>query len=174
MSRTPIKKNKNGGFTLIELLLYVGTFFLVLVSIAALFVVLISSRIKNQTVSEVEDQGGEAMHMITQAIRSADGINYPLSATASSSVSLVMASSTLNPTIFSISNGAIVSSEGGGSAIPLTNQKVTASGLTIQNLSGTSTPGNLLVSFTLTRNNPQSKNEYSFTDIFTSAASLRP
>ena len=48
---------QNKGFTLIELLLYVSIASTVLLASTVFFHMLLESRVKNQTISEVEQQG---------------------------------------------------------------------------------------------------------------------
>ena len=65
------------GFTLIELLLYLGVASTIIFSASTFFVAATGAKVKNRSVSEVEQQGEQAMYMITQAIRAADSINSP-------------------------------------------------------------------------------------------------
>jgi hypothetical protein len=62
--------------------------------------------------------------------------------------------------------------EGTGSVIPLTNDKVTLSGLSFKNLSRSGTPGVVQVSFTVSRVNGSGKNEYDFQKTFTGTAAV--
>lgn len=74
-----------------------------------------------------------------------------------------------------VSGGGTVirSTEGAGSAIPLSSTKVQISGLTFTNLTRSGTPGVMRVSFTVTRLNPGNRNAYNYSKTFTSSASLR-
>src|SRR3990167_11517142 len=80
------KLQANSGFTLIELLLYVAISSVMLLITSLFLQTLLQSRIKNQTIAEVEQQGLAVMQLITQAARNADSINSP--ATGASAVSL--------------------------------------------------------------------------------------
>jgi type II secretory pathway pseudopilin PulG len=62
--------------------------------------------------------------------------------------------------------------EGTGALVPLTSNKVQVSGLTFKNLSRTSTPGAVQVSFTLSRVNPNGRNEYDYQKTFTTTAEV--
>lgn len=70
-----MKKQK--GFTLIELLLYVSIVGAIIFSIAGFLSLSMQSRVKNQTIAEVEQQGVQIMQSLTQTIRNASAISIP-------------------------------------------------------------------------------------------------
>lgn len=164
---------KQKGFTLIELLLYVATSSMMLLVTTFFLQSILESRIKNQTIAEVEQQGLQTMQVITQTIRNATTINSPGAGSSAALLSLDTYTVGNNPTLFDIGSGAIRIKEGAAGAIPLTNARVTASALSFQNLSRASTPGTIRITFTLTHINPSGKNEYTFSKTFYSDASLR-
>jgi Tfp pilus assembly protein PilW len=166
-------QRKSNGFTLIELLLYVSVSALLLLGISAFSFTLLGSRIKNQTIAEVEQQGLQVMQMITQTARNAEVIISPAISNSSSSLTLDVIASSSDPTVFNLSSGVIRIKEGASAVVPLTNSRVTASALNFQNLSRASTPGTIRISFMLIHINPSGRNEYSFAKIFYGSASLR-
>lgn len=169
-----IKNNtKNRGFTLIELLLYFAIIPLVLLPISSFLSSFFEARVKNQTVMEVEEQGVSAMNIITQTIRNAEAINTPLLGSSASSLSLNVVDAGLDPTLFDLSGSTLRVTEGIGSPVALTNTRVTASGLTFQNLSRPGTPGVIRIQFTLSRVNPEARHEYNFTKTFYGSATIR-
>ncbi len=154
---TKIKKNQKKsvvqrGFTLVELLLYVSIIGAIVLSVAGFLSLLMQSRVKNQTISEVEQQGIQVMQIITQTGRNAGSINFT--------------------TAFDLSGGVIRINDGSG-PVALTNSRVTASGLTFQNLSRAGTPGTIRIQFTLTHINPSGRNEYDYNKTFYGTATLR-
>ncbi|MBI2645179.1 prepilin-type N-terminal cleavage/methylation domain-containing protein [Candidatus Uhrbacteria bacterium] len=161
------------GFTLIELLLYVTISSVLLLVISAFLSSLLQSRVKNQTIAEVEQQGVQVMHIITQTALNAQSITSPTQGMSVSSLTLNVTATTSDPTIFDLSNGAIRIKEGAANAISLTNSRITASALTFQNLSRSATPGTVRIHYTLTHLNPSGRNEYDFTKTFVSSATLR-
>ena len=167
------KPKTNRGFTLIELLLYIAISSVILLTVSAFLSTLLESRVKNQTIAEVEQQGVQVMQMITQTLRNADTINSPTIGTSAGTLSVNTYTSANNPTIFDLSAGVIRIKEGAGAAVPLTNSRITASALNFQNLSRASTPGTMRISFTLTQVNPSGRNEYNFTKTFVGSATLR-
>ncbi len=161
------------GFTLIELLLYVGITSIILLITSLFLSTLLESRIKNQTIAEVEQQGLGVMQLITQSARNAGAIISPAQGESASSLSINVIIASNNPTAFDLSSGAIRITEGASAAVPLTNSRVTASGLTFQNLSRLNTPGTVQIQFTLTHVNTEGRNEYNFSKTFYGSASLR-
>lgn len=161
------------GFTLIELLLYVSISAVLLLVISVFLSSLVQSRIKNQTVAEVEQQGLQVMQIITQTARNAEAITLPAQGVSASSLTLDVITAASDPIVFDLSSGVIRITEGAGSAIVLTNSRIVASALTFQNLSRASTPGTIRIQFTLTHVNPEERNEYSFTKTFIGSATLR-
>ncbi len=161
------------GFTLIELLLYVSIASILLLATSAFLFALLESRTKNQTIAEVDQQGIHVIQLITQAARNAETITAPTVGTSASSLTLDVITAASDPTVIDLSSGVIRITEGAGSAVELTNSRVTASGLTFQNLSRASTPGTIQIQFTLTYVNPSGRNEYDFTKTFISSATLR-
>jgi len=165
--------NNQKGFTLIELLLYVSIVGAVILSISVFLSLLMQSRVKNQTIAEVEQQGIQVMQIITQTGRNAEAITSPAIGSSSVSLTLDVVTVAKDPTVFDLSGNAIRIKEGTGSAIALTNSRVTASNLTFKNLSRTGTPGTVRIQFTLTHINPSGRNEYDFSKTFYETATLR-
>lgn len=165
--------NLKKGFTLIELLLYVSIIGAVILSIAVFLSLLMQSRVKNQIIAEVEQQGIQVMQIITQTGRNAEAITSPALGTSASTLTFDVPTVANDPTTFDLANGAIRITEGAGSPISLTNSQVTASGLTFQNLSRTNTPGTIRIKFTLTSVNPSGRNEYNYSKTFYDSATLR-
>ena len=167
------KLQASAGFTLIELLLYVGIASIILLVTSLFLSTLLQSRIKNQTIAEVEQQGLQVMQFITQTARNAEAITSPATGVSASSLTLDVITVANDPAIFDLSGGVIRITEGVGSAVPLTNSRVTVSALTFQNLSRATTPGTIRIQFTINHINPEGRNEYNFTKTFTGSATLR-
>lgn len=161
------------AFTLIEMILYVSLVSTMLFVIVSFLSLILQSRIKNQSIAEVDQQGIQVMQIVTQTIRNAIQINSPSLGASGSSLSINVVSAPNNPTIFDLSSGTIRITEGASSPVSLTSNRITASNLTFQNLSPNSTGGSIRITFTLSQKNPGSKNEYDFTKTFYDTATLR-
>lgn len=168
-----MKLKIQNGFTLIELLLYISIASIMLLVISVFLSTLLESRVKNQTIAEVEQQGLQVMQIITQTARNAEAITSPALGASTPSLTLDVIAVVSDPAIFDLASGVIRIKEGAGSATALTNSRVTASALTFQNLSRASTPGTVRIQFTLTHSNPSGRNEYNFSKTFTGSATLR-
>ena len=165
-------KTKN-GFTLVELLLYVSIASIMLLVISIFLTNLLQSRIKNQTIAEVDGQGGLIMQIITQATRNAENVTSPAPGATASSMILDVLHTAADPTVFDIFGGTIRISEGNGNTIALSNTRVTATNLIFKNVSRPDTPGTVQIQFTLTHANTENRNEYDYRRTFTGSATLR-
>ncbi len=170
-SRTSQSKRK--GFTLLELLLYVTLTGILLTSVSLTYYVTLRSRVKNETVSDVDSVGRTTLERIGSAIRNANGITAPAIGGSQSTLTLSVPDSAKNPTIFSLSNGVLMVQEGAGAAIPLTPSRITISALTFANYGRSGTEGIISTQFTIARNNASARNEYQYSKTFSGSAGIR-
>jgi prepilin-type N-terminal cleavage/methylation domain-containing protein len=163
------------GYTLIELLLYVAILGTLLTVAVVFFGIVTDARVKNQSIIEVNDQGAAVMDYITQTIRNASSITSPAIGASGTSLTLVVPTGALSPTVFSLNGVAPITiqvKEGAGAQVLLTSNDVQISGLTFKNLSRASTPGVVQVSFTISRVNANSKNEFDYQKTFIDSAEV--
>lgn len=168
-----MKLNNLKAFTLVELLLYISILATIIFFSSQILFLLMESRVKNQAISEVEDDGRQVMYIMTQSIRNSNAINSPGVGTSSTSLSINTIVAANNPTVFDLSSGVIRIKEGASGAISLTNSRVAASNLTFRNLSRSGTLGNIKIEFTLSYNNPTGRNEYNYSKTFYGSATIR-
>lgn len=161
------------GFSLVEILLSIGIAALILVSLSFALSQVLESRVKQQVIAEVEQQGVQVIQLITQSIRNANSINSPSISTSDTTLSLNVVEAAADPTLFNLSSGVIQIKEGTASPVALTAAPVTASDLTFSNLSQTGTPGTVRIQFTLTYSNPAGRQEYDYSKTFYASASIR-
>lgn len=162
------------GFTLVELVLYVSICSILLLTISSFLSFLLGARVRSQAISEVNQQGFQAMSLITQTIRNGRSIQVPGIGTSSSTLSITTSNALLNPTIFDVSSTTLRVKEGSKTAILLTNSRVKLSALTFQNVSSSSSTEKIIrISFTLDAVNQGGRSEYSFTKSFSGSATLR-
>ncbi len=162
------------GYTLIELLLYVAITGILLTATTGFFGLVADARVKNQTISEVNDQGVFIMDYLTQTVRNATSITTPITGASGSSLTLVVPTVSLSPTIFSLSGTTLQVQEGAAAAVALSNSKVQVSAFSVKNLTRSGTSGIVQISITLSRVNTAGRNEYDYTQTFTTSAALRP
>lgn len=161
-----------GGYTLLELVLYFGISSVVLLATSITITIFFQARLKNQAISEVEQQGNQVLSRVTQMVRNAQTLIGPGIGTNGSSLSLDAYTMTNNPTTFDLANGALRLTEGANPTILLTNTRVVASELTIQNISRAGTPGIVRIQFTLRSVYPNEPATQQYAKIFTGSASI--
>lgn len=168
-----MKKSISSGFTLIELLLYVGLLSFLLFTTSAFLSVLLESRVKNQTMAEVEQQGVQIMQILTQSVRNAIAITTPSIGTSSTTLSLqVTAPNT--PIIFDVTSSTLRMKQGVGPIIQLTNSRVSVSNISFQNNAQPGTDGVLRIEFVVTAIQPTSRYEHVYSQTFVGSAVIRP
>jgi hypothetical protein len=163
------------GFTLIEFLLYLGIFVIILVLTSGFLWNIIFGNIKVSAYQEVQQNGSFALMKITQEVKRALTINNPLPGATSTSLSLVMASSTLDPTIFDTAGGKLRISSGSPVDYQyLTSHQVVVTDLQFTNLSYQDKPGTVRIEMTLEYLNPENRSEYQARVNLKSTVSLLP
>ena len=171
--RHPIKEQQ--GFTLLELLLYVAIVSTLLGAVTVFLSLSLSARVKNESISEVNQQGIAILERMTTIIRGAESITSPAIGTTGGSLTIAVPVVANSPTTFDATGtpAAVQIKEGNGSAIALTNNKIAVSDLAFKNLSRAGTYGAVQISFTLSRTNSSGRNEYDYQKTFTTTVSLR-
>lgn len=168
-----IKNNyKSKGFTLVELLVYVSTSGIVILIIISVLFMLMQSKSKSNAISEVEQQGNFAMDTILQSVRNAETINSPVQGASSAVFELDVVDSLADPTTYDLNSGKIRITEGVTTPVDLTSAELTITNLNFQNLSRNNTPGNVRISFTITKE-ANGRGSYFYEKTFYSSASLR-
>lgn len=160
------------GFTLIELLLYVAIMGILLTSLVGFLSMVLVSQTKNQTVSEVSEQGIFAMDYITRTVRNATTITTPTPGTTSSSLTMTVPIGASSPTIFSLNGTTLQVKEGAATEVALTGSNINVTNLTFKNLTQSGSSPIIQVSFTLDRSSNSTLQEYSFQKTFTSSAEV--
>jgi Tfp pilus assembly protein PilW len=168
-----INKKNIEGFSLIETIVYVAIFSVFIIGVVSFLSGISETRLRNQTVLEINDQGSKVMKTITQVLRNGTNVNSPTISNTAFNLNVVTGLPMTNPTIFSENDGVLYITEGVGLPVALTNNKVVVSALSFSNLSRPDTPNIIKISFTLTSVNTASNtgDKYSFT--FNGSGALR-
>jgi len=162
------------GFTLIEFLIYIAIVGVILVIIVGFLWNTILGNIKETCYQEVQQNTRFALAKITQEIKKATGINSPLPGDSSNSLSLTMATTHLNPTVFDVVNGKLRITQGSGTSYYLTSDRVRVGSLQFTNLSYSETPGTIRIEMTLDHINPGNRTEYQASVSLKSSVTLVP
>lgn len=163
------KQNFQRGISLVETMIYVAIFSVFIIGLAQFSTMLTRARLHAQGALEVNDQGSQAIKLITQVLRNGSGVSGPAVGNSGSSLSIDTGIPATSPTVFSESGGALYVAEGSGLPMALTNNKVVLSNLIFSNLSRAGTPNIIKISFTLT--SADARDPYSV--IFNGSGALR-
>jgi len=163
----------NKAFTLIEFLIYIGIVGLVLIAAGAIALNILFDKAKLTAIEEVSQNTRFTMEKIANTVRNAQAINSPAISASAPALSLQMADSGKNPTVFDLFGGAVRIKEGAGSAVNLTSSKITVTNLQFSNISYASTPGTIRIQITVKSINPGNRQEYNFEKIFYTTANIR-
>lgn len=98
----------SSGYTLIELLLYIAMIGALLTGVTMFFGTTLDARVKNQSISEVDQQGAQIMELITQTIRNADSVTTPAAGASGSTLTLAVPTPAASPTIFNMNGTTTV------------------------------------------------------------------
>lgn len=165
--RSVLKHNQ--GFTLVELLLYIFVASGILLSIVALVALLIQSRVKNQTISLVEQQGAQIIRLVAQEINNAKTIISPAVGGSGSVLQFQDISgqaeqvSLVSSTLFLNKNNKNYF---------LNPATVQVSNWQVKNL-GVSAHDSIKIQFDLNYNNLSGLNQYSYSQTFYATANIR-
>lgn len=164
------------GFTLIELIIYIAVSAIILMGIATFFGLLFYAQVNTRSIAEVDEQGVAAMMLITQYIRNASAITFPLAGAASSTLIIQPLASSTATTTLNLSGASLQIKEGTSTAVSLTASSTVVTGLTFTNLTATGTPGIVRIQFTLSYIAAQraTSTVYSYAETFYDSAALRP
>lgn len=162
----------NSGFTLIETLLYLAIVGSMLLVIAGFLAVLVQTRIKHQTITEVEQQGNFIMRVLARDLKNAQTINSPAAGDSDSELSVNLKGGLDNPVVFSVVDAVLGKTAGLQSAINLTSPNVEVSQIIFTNVSSGAAEA-VKVDLQLTYKNLIGRNEYSYQANFSNSISLR-
>lgn len=166
------------GFSLIEMLVYITIFATMIGAVVGLAVITSGQKVNSQVAGDINYQGESVMALITQTVHQANSITAPTAGNSSGSLTLTMAASSVNPTVFSSYNDSTTNrfqvQEGSSPVVQnnLTNAHASVSSLSFTNLSLTGTKGSVLINFTLTYKTSSARQEYSFSKVFYGAATI--
>ncbi|MEY4744381.1 MAG: hypothetical protein RL272_326 [Candidatus Parcubacteria bacterium] len=125
------------GATLLEFLVYVAIIGVVLTTATSFAVEFVNAQAKAAAIAEAVRNARFAASRMEIEIREASDVNAGSSVFGSNpgTLSLATANVGTNPTVFTVSGGALNVQQGGGAVIPLTNSKVDVQEFTVENVS---------------------------------------
>lgn len=132
-------RSSERGATILEFLIYVALIGVILVSVTRFAAEFVSTQAKARAVNEVAQNARFAMARMEAEIRGSTGVNAGASTFGSSpgTLSVSMASAGVDPTIFTLTSGALTVKQGTGPVLPLTNGRVEVLEYQVDNVSVT-------------------------------------
>jgi prepilin-type N-terminal cleavage/methylation domain-containing protein len=160
------------GFTLVEVMLAVAAFGVVMLMLAGLLSLVISSQMRNRAGREVDEAGASAMARILQTIRNAQSVTSPGNGSSAATIGLIVDNAMASPTVFDSSNGTIRIIEGSTAPAAITSSRVHLDSLMFYNYGQLGTPGLIRVDFVLSYLNPSNRPEYTVSKHFYGSATI--
>jgi Tfp pilus assembly protein PilW len=161
------------AFTLVELLLYVSLSGAILLTLSMMLTQTLQIRVKNRTLADVDQQGIQAMQIMTQTVRNANTITTPIQGASGTSMAVTVPTAGNSPTQFTLASEVLRITEGAGSPVNITSSSIRVTSLQFSNLSRGTTPGTVRIQFTLAAANSTGRSEFDYQKTFTGSASIR-
>lgn len=161
------------GFTLIEFLLYTAIVAAVLLAAGAVTFNVLFGKAKLGALAEVSQGGRAAMEQISFTTRNATAINSPATGANAASLSLQVADSIKNPTVFDVQNGILRIKEGATAAVSITPSSLDITGITFTNASTATASSSLRIQLTVKYRNSTGRQEYNVQQTFYTTANRR-
>lgn len=143
------------GTTLVELLLFLAFFALSSGVLLAFFFMTSEQRVRQQTISTVEQSGVQIMQTISNRIRNSERVLDPPIGSSGSILALQLSDTELHPTILALSGSSLVVVEA-NTIRQVSSDDVTISNVRIANTSVAADRATVLVQFTVSRTVPLS------------------
>ena len=160
------------GFTLPEFLIYIAIVAALLLAATDILLMVLRENAKWQAIAEVNDHTRIALDRMTLAVRNADSITSPLPSATSGQLLLAMADASINPTIFTLGDGAVQMKEGAAATTTITSNGVVIN-LTFQNLTPTGTQGTIGAAIGVRAVASGMQAEYQFIQTVSTTASIQ-
>lgn len=138
------------GFTLVDILLSTALAGVVVLALSQLWFSAVAIQTRAAWMSETDETGFLAASRVTEVARNADAILSPAPGASAASLSLDVAGSTADPTVFDVSGGALRVTEGASAPVNLTDpSRVRVTDFFVENVSAPGIAGAIRVRLTL-------------------------
>lgn len=142
-------RTRRQAFTLVELLIFSAIFGLVIIGFVTVLVSATSVQTQQLASAGVEQESQFLLQQIQYYVEASSLVDMSQD-TSTSTLVLRMSSSSTDPTVITLTNGAVTLKQGTGPTVPLTSSKVSVANLTFKKLSNP--PGHDVVSIGFTVN----------------------
>jgi type II secretory pathway component PulJ len=148
------------GFTVMELLIFSAIFSVITITFIAILVAVTKVHVEQGSASEVNGQSQFLLQTLQTNIEQSSLIEMA-SDTASSSLKLRMSTSSIDPTIVTLSNGIVYLTQGTSTAQALTTDKVAVSNLTFtKHANANGAHDSVAIAFTISYNTTNVNREF--------------
>ena len=158
--------------TLVELLMFTAFFAISSAALISLFFSTSEQRVRQQSISSVEQSGVQIMQTLSNRIRSAERILAPADTTSGSILALQLFEQSFNPTVIALSGAALYVGEA-NTMKRISAQDITISDFSVRNTSVDPTKGSVVMRFTVSQISGVSLRK-TYSRLFEAAISLFP
>jgi type II secretory pathway pseudopilin PulG len=148
------------GYTLVELLVFLAIATVAVVAFVGILVVVVQLQVRQSSAGSVEQESTALLQQLQYYTQNASLINIPIN-TSTSTLSLRMSSSALDPTTISVnSSGMVYLQQGSATATPLTSSRVAVSNLSFVRHTNPPSHDTVSISFTMSYNAPTNTKQF--------------
>jgi type II secretory pathway pseudopilin PulG len=141
--------NLRKGYTLIELLIFIAIFTVVIGVFVGMLVISVRLQAQQSSAGTVQEESTALLQQLQYYVQNSSLVNIPIN-TSTSTLSLRMSSSTLDPTTITVSaSGTVYLQQGSGTTTPLTSSRVAVSGLSFVRHTNPPSHDTVSISFTM-------------------------
>lgn len=142
---------KSKGYTLIELLIFVAIFTVVIGAFVSVLVISVRLQGRQSSAGSVQQESTALLQQLQYYVQNSSLINIPID-TSTSTLSLRMSSSSLDPTTITVASGTIYLKQGNGTTTSLTSSRVVISNLSFIRHTNPPSHDTVSISFTTAYN----------------------
>jgi type II secretory pathway pseudopilin PulG len=145
--------NYRKGYTLIELLIFVTIFSITIIAFVGVLVVIVRIQAQQSSTGSVQEESAALLQQLQYYVQNSSLVNIPIDAAPTSTLSLRMSSSSIDPTTVTINaSGMVYLQQGSGTTTPLTSSRVKVSNLSFVRHTNPPSHDTVSISFTMANN----------------------
>lgn len=146
--------NLRKGYTLVELLIFIAIFTVVIGAFISMLVISLRLQARQSSAGSVQQESTALLQQLQYYVENSSLVNIPID-TSTTTLSLRMSSTTLDPTTVTVSaSGTVYLKQGSGTSTALTSNRVKVTGLTFVRHTNPPSHDTVSISFTMANNSP--------------------
>jgi Tfp pilus assembly protein PilE len=140
------------GYTLVELLVFLAISTVAIIAFVGILVVVVRLQVQQSSAGSVQEESAALLQQLQYYVQNSSLVNIPID-TPTSTLSLRMSSSTLDPTTVTVNgSGMMFLQQGSATATPLTSSRVVVSNLSFVRHTNPASKDTVSISFTMAYN----------------------